>query len=88
MKFHNHLHATKRAQTLYIHAIVNGKDQDEETLEKIQKEDQIFFSPLTVDPPEALERVIGDDEKLQVRNKQGLQIRGARGAWAPHFFGN
>ena len=32
-----------------------------------QKEDQIFFSPLTVDPPEALERVIGDDEKLQVK---------------------
>ena len=37
---------TKRGQTLYLDAIVEGQDQNEEAIEKIMAEEKSLFQPL------------------------------------------
>ena len=39
---------TKRGQTLYLDAIVEGQDQNDEALEKIMTEEKSLFQPLQV----------------------------------------
>ena len=76
---------TKRGQTLYLDAIVEGQDQNEEALAKIMTEEKSLFQPLQVDP-EILEELVGSDvekkaqwervlfhhEKLQINSPEGL----------------
>lgn len=76
---------TKMGQTLYLDAIVEGQDQNEEALKKIMTEEKYLFQPLQVDP-EILEELVGSDvekkaqwervlfhhEKLQINSPEGL----------------
>ena len=57
---------TKRGQTLYLDAIVEGQDQNEEALEKIMTEEKSLFQPLQVDP-EILEEFVGSDVEKKVQ---------------------
>ena len=59
---------TKKGQTLYIDAINEGVDQNEEVLEKIEKEDQTYFQPLRISQ-ELFDKHIGSDEELNVSIK-------------------
>ena len=58
---------TKRGQTLYLDAIVEGQDQNEEAIEKIMAEEKSLFQPLQVDP-EILEELVGSDVEKKVNN--------------------
>lgn len=72
---------TSKAKTLYIEAIEESKDQDENLIEELQEMDKIHKLPLTPDP-DMLAEVVGDDPELQKRWAQAcflheqLQIRG------------
>ena len=77
---------TKRGQTLYLDAIVEGQDQNEEALEKIMTEEKSLFQPLKVDP-EILEELVGSDEEKMAHwervlfHHEKLQINSPEGLW-------
>ena len=77
---------TKRGQTLYLDAIVEGQDQNEEALEKITTEEKSLFQPIKVDP-EILEELVGSDEEKKAQwervlfHHEKLQMNSAEGLW-------
>jgi hypothetical protein len=77
---------TKRGQTLYLDAIVEGQDQNEESLEKIMTEEKSLFQPIKVDP-EILEELVGSDEEKKAQwervlfHHEKLQMNSAEGLW-------
>lgn len=62
-----------KSKTLYIEAIAENRDQDENLIAELQEMDKIPKLPLTADP-EIFAKVVGDDEFLKTRWQRACYI--------------